>query len=503
MNKKKLGQFFTNPVIAEFMVKLGYSDNLKKVLDPSVGPGVFIKYLNKINSKCEKTVFELDQNMIKLFKENVNDNSKIINSDYLKTDIKEKYDLIICNPPYKKFQEIDDRKQLIEIFKNKYSIKMSGYSNYCVYFLIKSINELNINGKCVYIIPYEFLNCGYGEVIKKYLVDKKILSKIIKFDNKIKLFNDATTTSCIILLENKNNENVQFINVSSLEKLNLIWNDCNENNNEVFLYNYKELNYKEKWSKYFRKKEDYLNNDNFIRLKEIARVKRGIATGDNKYFLLNIEKIKKYNLSNCVCEPCICKSSDVDDVIFDQKKFNELKRDNKKVFLFDGRNSVTKSDNNYIKLGESLKVNKRYLTSHRNPWYSIEEKKVAPIWISVFSRNKIKVVRNEMMIKNLTTFHGIYLNNNDDINILFCYLLTPISHKILYLNKREYGEGLDKFEPNDLNDANILNLNIISADDKKKILILYEQLKSKNVDKVISKLNDIFVKYVNDTLNLD
>ena len=181
MNKKKLGQFFTNPVIAEFMVKLGYSDNVKKVLDPSVGPGVFIKYLNKINSKCEKTVFELDQNMIKLFKENVNDNSKIINSDYLKTDIKEKYDLIICNPPYKKFQEIDDRKQLIEIFKNKYSIKMSGYSNYCVYFLIKSINELNINGKCVYIIPYEFLNCGYGEVIKKYLVDKKILSKIINY----------------------------------------------------------------------------------------------------------------------------------------------------------------------------------------------------------------------------------------------------------------------------------------------------------------------------------
>ena len=38
---------------------------------------------------------------------------------------------------------------------------------------------------------------------------------------------------------------------------------------------------------------------------------------------------------------------------------------------------------------------------------------------------------------------------------------------------------------------------------RRKILILYEQLKSINVDKVISKLNDIFVKYVNDTLNLD
>ena len=42
----------------------------------------------------------------------------------------------------------------------------------------------------------------------------KILSKIIKFDNKIKLFNDATTTSCIILLENKNKNLVRQLRIN-------------------------------------------------------------------------------------------------------------------------------------------------------------------------------------------------------------------------------------------------------------------------------------------------
>ena len=57
---------------------------------------------------------------------------------------------------------------------------MSGYSNLCVYFLVKSMNELNENGKCCYIIPYEFMNTGYGKGIKQYLLDSKMLKTMAK-----------------------------------------------------------------------------------------------------------------------------------------------------------------------------------------------------------------------------------------------------------------------------------------------------------------------------------
>lgn len=38
----------------------------------------------------------------------------------------------------------------------------------------------------------------------------------------------------------------------------------------------------------------------------------------------------------------------------------------------------------------------------------------------------------------------------------FANLLTPIGHEHLCINKRDYGNGLNKFEPNDLNNALIL-----------------------------------------------
>ena len=167
------------------------------------------------------------------------------------------------------------------------------------------------------------------------------------------------------------------------------------------------------------------------------------------------------------------------------------------MYVFDGRNKTTSGDNKYIEYGESLNVNKSYLNSHRFPWYGIEDKKPAPIWISVFSRNNLKIIRNELMIKNLTTFHGVYplINDEESINIFYCYLLTPLAQKILRLNKRECGEGLDKFEPNDLNNAMILDLNIINQNDKNEILEIYETLKNKNLIE-IEKLEFIFSKYV-------
>ena len=132
----------------------------------------------------------------------------------------------------------------------------------------------------------------------------------------------------------------------------------------------------------------------------------------------------------------------------------------------------------------------------------MEEKQIAPIWISVFNRNGLKVIRNETLTKNLTTFHGIYFNdkflNEDFINIFYCYLLTPICQTLLKESKREYGGGLDKFEPNDLNNAKVLDLSMISDKDTCEILALYNQIRDNQHDfsTIVERLNNVFTSYM-------
>lgn len=492
-NKKKYGQFFTEPIIADFMTKISVTKDTKTFLDPAVGPGIFVQKAYEINHNLIINAYEIDEKMVRKYDDNIKFDTNLNNEDFLYSD-ENKYDTIVCNPPYNKFQEIPDRKKLILDFENKYGIKLSGYTNYCMYFLIKSLNCLTENGKCVFIIPYEFMNCGYGEIIKEYFLKTKMLKYLIKFNNDLKLFSDAMTTSCILFFENSIHNCVNFIEIKEVAELQEVLNEKYMNLKHIS-YEYDQLKSKEKWSKYFNKKNQIYKN--LINFKEVAKVKRGIATGNNKYFTLNVDNIKKYNLSKNVCKPCVTKSSDVTQLIMTESYFNNLVDSNKKMFVFDGRSKSTTDDMNYISYGEEIGVNKSYLNSHRDPWYGIEDKIEAPIWISVFSRDKLKVVRNEMLIKNLTTFHGIYMNEEykDYANILFCYLQTPIAQNILRMNKREYGEGLDKFEPNDINNAYILNLSILSKEDKTIIEDIYLKAKESNQFD-FNLLNDIFLKYI-------
>lgn len=492
-NKKKFGQFFTNPIIAEFMTKIAIYDDTINFLDPAAGPGVFVQFANKVNSDLKIDAYEIDHKMILNYNNEIKFKTNLINEDFLYSNTNV-YDSIVCNPPYNKFQEIPDRVKLIKLFNDKYNIKLSGYTNYCIYFLIKCLNSLKNNGRCVFIIPYEFMNAGYGEKVKEYILKNKLLKTLIKFNNGLKLFDDAMTTSCILIFENCCHDKIKFIDVSDIEDLDYILTEDYDKITTLD-YSYDNLNFKEKWSKYFETRNMKYNN--LVDFKKIAQVKRGIATGNNNFFSLNKSDILKNSLSEEVCIPCVSKSPDITEIVMTKEYFDSLVQLNKKMFVFDGRNKKSEHDEAYIKYGETINVDKSYLNSHRTPWYGIEDKKPAPIWISVFSRNKLKVIRNEMMISNLTTFHGIYLKENYEkyTNVLFCYLQTPIAQKILKLNKREYGEGLDKFEPNDINNSLILDFSIISLEDITKINDVYSNLlETKNID--IDNLNNIFLKYI-------
>lgn len=532
-NKKDLGQFFTKPLLAEFMVGLvtngckifaanegitvegteNKTDRNGKFefLDPAVGLGAFTDIISKY-SNIAITACEIDEEIVKEFQKTREYEINLIQKDYLSIYFDKKFDFIVCNPPYIRFQDIKNRNELMQNFEKNYGISVLGYSNLCIYFLIKSMNELKENGRCCYIIPYEFMNTGYGTKVKEYLLKSRMVKSIYKFDNGLQLFNKAITTSCILLLENCYHESLEFIQISDIKEIESNAKNIEFAKNQPSHFEnvkripYSQLNAEEKWINYFsvdnlefiHPKQKYAN---LVKLSTFADVKRGIASGSNDYFALNEEMIANYKLSKAVCVPCIIKSRDVKDIVITKKTFDTIRKKNKKVFLFDGCNAKKKSDIEYIAYGESLGINKLYLTSHRNPWYSLENKGPAPIWISVFNRQGIKVIRNELNIRNLTSFHGLYFArdkacNEEFINLFYCYLLTPFAQELLYASRREYGNGLDKFEPKDLSNAYMIDLNIISKEDKIRIGEIYLKIRAKQKPVGIQEMDGIFRKYI-------
>jgi adenine-specific DNA-methyltransferase len=158
----------------------------------------------------------------------------------------------------------------------------------------------------------------------------------------------------------------------------------------------------------------------------------------------------------------------------------------------------------YIGLGEKLGVNQKFLTSHRTPWYALENRPPSPIWVNVFNRNGLRFVRNEAEVRNLTTFHCLYLNMfaQNRADLFFAYLLTDVSRDVFRDNRREYGEGLEKFEPNDLNNSQVVNLDLITKGEEEEIICAYKLYESTMIagrtdTSCIEILNKVFTKILN------
>ncbi len=508
-HRKKYAQFFTPFPIANLMARwiLG-NDNLKTVLEPAFGLGIFSRALlnqkKGINIKgfeIDKTIFKEAQTYFDAYK-----NVAIHLEDYMYNDWKNKYDGIICNPPYFKFHDYDNKNILKEIEANL-KCKLNGFTNLYTLFLLKYINQLNVNVICAFIIPSELFNSYYCKLVKSHLIKTKTLRHVIVINFSESVFDDALTTASIILCANDNKtEKVQFSYLESLSDLQNIENIISSypatSESSKLTYSFSELDPKIKWKAYYQV-QNSKNFKNLVPFSTYAKVVRGIATGSNDYFTFNISKAKQYSIDETYLLPCICKSADVSKTIFTKEDFDILKDKDKNVFLLNAIAATNPNVLAYLQKGEAEEINKKYLTASRSPWYSLENRSPAPIWVSVFNRAGLRFIRNEANVANLTTFHCVYPKQNSlfsvvETDLLFAYLLTDTAKQIFEDNCREYGNGLQKFEPNDLNKGMMLDLSLLSEGTKNKIIELYRSYKTAVLEK---KQNEhIFVEDINTIL---
>lgn len=125
------GQYFTKSIELQECVYKFILNGSCCILEPSVGRGDLVKFIQEKNKNIKFDMYEIDNNIKVLSGINRDD---IIYDDFLKQDINKKYDTIIGNPPY---------------IKNK-------DGNIYIKFIEKCYNLLNENGELIFIIPSDF-----------------------------------------------------------------------------------------------------------------------------------------------------------------------------------------------------------------------------------------------------------------------------------------------------------------------------------------------------------
>ncbi len=451
-HRRKYGQFFTPETVANFMCRWVINDNVSELLDPAFGLGAFYKAVQVLQPKIKFYGTEIDNIILEYFHNNMGfiENLELIKGDYLTIWGKE-YSAIICNPPYMRFQHFINRDQVYDAFERNLKVRLSGYTNLASAFLVKSLNELVPSGRLAYIMPLEFLNTGYGTVVKEQLLKNGRLKVLIRLEPEKDIFPDAITSIGIILACNDHiNTPISLYSVTHLDELSNILHT-----KPIRLLHSTEIKTSDKWLKYFNNGKSSYSNPNLVKLNYYGNFVRGIATGANNYFCLSASEAENLGIPHSSFLRCISRSNQVKSIVFTEDMIDRLEQMNEHILLLNLNGNLTESETRYIKNGIKLGYDKRFLTKNRNPWYKLEKREPAPLLFGVFSRGKFKVIKNLSSAVNLTCYHCFYPNmfGHQFCDHLFLYLQTKAARHILGLSMRHYGDGLEKFEPNDLNQA--------------------------------------------------
>jgi adenine-specific DNA-methyltransferase len=455
-NTKQFGQVATPEPVAELMAKWVMSAKPHTVLDPAAGLGGLLTACRKFQKQAFLVGVERDIETLQRAKITAPCGTKLILSDYLKSDAGF-FDGIIANPPYVKAQRLDYSEKDWCYFEERLGTPLDRLTNLYALFLLKIWEDLAPHGRAAVILPAEFLNANFGEEIKERLIRIIRPVAVVVFAPSVNIFEEALTTSAIIFLEKSRLpkapawvKQVDSVEEAALFVDKLISGTTLQAGKGCI--DLTKLNSREKWlNLLFNGKTP---SGLFVfpnRVGDYFDCRRGIATGANDFFCLTRSAIREHHLTESHVEPCVTKAVDADGLVFTREKFDALVSGERRCFLLNpSRNGQDLT--RYLKFGEQQGVHQRHLPSHRPVWYLPENRAVADIWVAVFSRASVKYILNTSGAKNLTCFHGLYAKlGYESLAPLMTLFLNSSGGRCSFSQvNRFYGDGLNKLEPKDV-----------------------------------------------------
>lgn len=370
------------------------------------------------------------------------------------------FNLLVCNPPYVRHHHIvnGEKIRLQNATLKASGIKIAGLSGLYCYFMALSHPWMADGGVAAWLIPSEFMNVNYGKAVKRYLLTKVNLLRIHRFDPNDIQFEDALVSSAVVFFRNERS--------TEHNKIEFSFGGTIANPKVRKFVSAEILQQEPKWIRF--PMADVRQDKARVTLGGLFRIKRGLATGDNKFFIFTRDKIEDWQLPWKFFRPILPSPRylTTDHIVADRQGNPVL---DKQLFILDCRLAEHEIKSLYPHLWKYLEtgipdVSERYLCRSRRPWYRQEDRAPAPFICTYIGRSDKKSGRpfrfilNESKAVAANVYLMMYpkpslslaLAKQPSIIKEFWEYLNRIDAKHLIEEGRVYGGGLHKLEPKEL-----------------------------------------------------
>jgi adenine-specific DNA-methyltransferase len=465
--RRSAGQFQTPTWAADLMARWLLTEPCGTLLDPGVGAGRLLFRTAELDGEAEhapEQMMGLDVDPVSLEMARLNllmrgvGNVTLSQRNFLLDRLSKRPDAVICNPPYSRHHSVPAaEKQAIHAgFEARLGLRLSRLAGLHVLFLVRALEVVRKGGRLAFITPAEWLDVNYGREIKRFVLEHAQIEAMVLLKDDHLLFDGALTTAAITFIRADTGSSEPTKVVHMPARLPAVERALAAVNGEAQGLRTEEVRLTDqmRWSRPVRRRAS-----RGVPLAELASIRRGVATGCNRFFVVSEQIRRKRGLKRSSLLPCVTSPRLISGNELTAADLENM-GDDVPRWLLNERDPAAEAGEDaigrFLRWGKRVhKAHRGYLANTRTPWYALEQRAQSPILFTYMNRDRGRFIRNSAGAVPLNTFLIVEPGPGVDADELWALLLSPHIERQVRQVRRNYGGGLWKVEPRELGQVRV------------------------------------------------